>query len=188
MREYQEIIEEKMAFFRDLDITKVRQAQENYERLQKENTKIEANMKKSDKERIKLIKENTKLSLFQDQYKSAINTTLDFNNSILSSLSKIRAEITCEEVSDENKLLDEVIFRIKSTPADATIKGPISGTKQVTNTFKSHMSTQRSTINDQIDVLMKVIKIAYSLNRPLLASKQALEEVFRSQKKDIKAE
>ena len=43
----------------------------------------------------------------------------------------------------------------------------------------SHILDQRSYINQSIDMVLRVIKIAYSLNRPLLASNQALEEVFR---------
>ena len=146
-----------------------------------------ANIVKSDSLRSKLDKQNTILNLYQDQYKSAINSTLDFNSSVLSSLSELRKEIKCEEVDQLNEELDFLVIKLVGTPADATLKGPEPGSQTVTNLFKTFMQTQRNTMTQSIDVILKVIKIAYSLNRPLLASKQALEHVFRGQKQEIQA-
>ena len=47
MREEHEKLEEKLVFFQDLDIEKVRKAQEDYERLETENIKIRNDLNNS---------------------------------------------------------------------------------------------------------------------------------------------
>ena len=66
--------------------------------------------------------------------------------------------------------LDVTSNRLIAGACDATITGPAPGSKTVNNMFKSHLESQRATITQAIEIMMKVVKLAYALNRPLLAT------------------
>mmetsp|Transcript_43932 Transcript_43932/g.58261 ORF Transcript_43932/g.58261 Transcript_43932/m.58261 type:complete len:141 (-) Transcript_43932:13-435(-) len=137
------------------------------------------NMVKSDTHRSTLLQENKRMKLYEEHYRAAVQTSTDFNNDVLKQMKELRKEINCEENDTENLELNVTCDKLINTPVDARLSGPAPGSKTINNLFKRHMEEQRSMINESIDILMRTVKIAYSLNRPLLASSQAVEDVFR---------
>lgn len=93
-------LQEKLAVFEELDLEKIKRAAEDYERLQQENIRITKSFTTSDAERHKLFKESRKLMLYEEQYKSSVNSTIDFNNDLLRQVVELRKELTCEELDD----------------------------------------------------------------------------------------
>lgn len=92
-------------------------------------------MKRADHERTKFARMNRTHDLYEEHYKSSINTTLDFNNEVLKQLTDLRKEIKCNETEEANEDLSELVFKTVGTAAEALLMGPPPGSKIVKNTF-----------------------------------------------------
>ena len=111
-----EKLQDKLVFFQDLDIEKVRKAQEDYSRLYQENAKTQNDYKKILNQRNAFIKEGRRFELYEEQYKQAINTTIDFNNEVLNDLEKVRFDIKCFEQNEENDALSKTVAKLIVLP------------------------------------------------------------------------
>ena len=139
LRLYQIGIEKKLSYFNDLDIEKVRSAQVQYLQIKEENEKITKLYQTADTQRHQLTKDTKRLTMYEEQYKIAVNFAIDFSNDILKQLAEVRQEVTCEEVEDDAQDLKMEITKLLAAEVDATLKGPAPGSKTVTNTFQGHM-------------------------------------------------
>lgn len=78
--------------------------------------------------------------------------------------------------------LENQYIKLANAEVDTSIKPPGPGHPQGTNMFKRHLDEQRYNSLQSIGTFHKVVKIAYTDNVPILASKQMYEKVFDTYK------
>ena len=59
------------------------------------------------------------------------------------------------------------------------INPPRAGSTKGQNMFKGYLEDQKNIVIESLELLKDVVARAYSDNRPLLASKQMMDEVFK---------
>ena len=118
---------------------KVRRAQDEYNKVVKENLTLKESLTKGDAQRSTLMKDNKRMALYEEHFKLGCQTSIEFSTDILKMLKELRREITCEETDTENLELNVTTDRLVKMQCDAVITGPAPGSKTVNNLFKRHM-------------------------------------------------